>query len=623
MFRIIAEKKSDTCIIYEDKPVIQYAAEQLQCYLQKISNCVLSISEIGENVIYLGSPNWVLENTGITVMGLKHDGYMIKTEKNRLILSSSFDRGVLFGVYALLEDIGCRWFYPGNDGEYIPHLDDISIDLNLITNPDYSLRNFTYDGCKGTDEWVKELTETIDWCAKVGANAFFIHGSPYGEGIYGLDKLATEIKRRGLMLEIGGHGVHHLVDRSLFEQKPELFREVKGKRKTDGNFCASNPEAVQMAVSGVHKLFDKYKDIDVLHLWFDDVMGGSWCECEKCKDIPTQQQQLSVVNTIAKEVANINCNAKVDMLLYHDTLDMDAVNIKPEENVYAYFAPRERCRMHSIGDENCNKNQRQYDSLKGAKKRFGNNTYIFEYYADMILFRQLAIHSPELIAKDLKDYISAGVDKISCLMFGKYSWWAYPFNMYAFAKLSWNIDWDYSYGVKEYSRLMFANQADAIEQYLALIERASGMMQAFCEYGDNIDDLRNIPPQAPEFNKWHIELIGEAVDLYKKAEKLIDDVLSSVDASLKDRLIKEKYLIAYTIPEAEAIYCQMMGRYLYFISGQADKKALEYWMDKAIEYRVDLAEQYEKNISKVLCGVNDFHGCRDMSDWNKNMREHG
>jgi len=65
-----------------------------------------------------------------------HDGYALAvvqaTRKTpaRIVIAGDNSRGVIYGVYDLLERLGCRWFYPTEDPadpEVVPRRDILSL----------------------------------------------------------------------------------------------------------------------------------------------------------------------------------------------------------------------------------------------------------------------------------------------------------------------------------------------------------------------------------------------------------------------------------------------------------------------------------------------------------------
>ncbi|MCD9023241.1 DUF4838 domain-containing protein [Cohnella silvisoli] len=607
---IIKQGAACASIVVEQTPVALFAAKELQKYLLRISGCRVSVSGKrvdGHAAIYIGSMHWCKNETHYDpgFEQLKDDGFCIKSVNNELILSSRAERGLLFAVYSLLEMIGCRWFYPGESGEFIPSLHDIRIDdLSVLENPDFAIRSFTEDSHQEpSDIWKMEITELIDWCCKNKINAIFIHSHPLKE-IEGIEFVKGEIKKRGMLYEHGGHGVQDLIDRNLFEQKPYLFREKNGERRRDGNFCGSCDETIEMLVSGLEEVLKKHPEIDLLHLFFDDVMEGSWCECERCKAISPAQQLMNVINRIAGRIAIIAPEVKIDMVLYHDTLDMAQITSAPENNVIGYFAPRERCYSHSIGDSSCERNAVYLQKLKDVVGKFGENSYVFEYYDDMILFRKMKINIPSVIAQDLKDYRKAGIGKITSLMFGRYSWWAYEFNMHVFVKAAWNTNYDYSQGLREFCSKLFPGIAEQMILYYNRLEQASYGFLTFCEYEGFVQDLRNLPPQNYDFYQKHIEQIKKSIELLNSGMFVIKELMKNSGDEQQIRLIREKYILDITIMEAEAIYHEMLGRFLYEKGGYADNDLLE----THLQIAKSLISETKNRIEKIPYSIKGIAG---------------
>ena len=128
-------------------------------------------------------------------------------------------------------------------------------------------------------------------------------------------------------------------------------------------------------------------------------------------------------------------------LAYHDTIDPHP-GLKPLDNVWFEWAPRERCYSHAIDDPACEINPRYLESLKRYIEIFNGRGHVFEYYADAILFGGLGFATPAVVARDLRAYQRLGITSISCLTFGAYSAMAYPVNLEAFVRGSRDPDFE-------------------------------------------------------------------------------------------------------------------------------------------------------------------------------------
>ncbi len=85
--------------------VVLFAAQELREFVQRISGVAL---EQGE-----GASGPVIELSLAADAGGRGfsgaDGYVVEESADRLRVHGLTERGVLYGVYALLESFGCRW----------------------------------------------------------------------------------------------------------------------------------------------------------------------------------------------------------------------------------------------------------------------------------------------------------------------------------------------------------------------------------------------------------------------------------------------------------------------------------------------------------------------------------
>jgi len=607
-------------IIFENHEVYEFAAEELSRYYAKISGDYIyryPSKKDGEGIpVYLGSPEFLKEhNCIVPIENLKYDGYFLKVCDEGIFISGKEKRSVIYGVYRLLENAGCKWMFPGIEGEFIPEIPNLKFENCEITdNPDFEVRASCDDTHEReiVDSYVIETMEKFDWACKNRLNSYFGGASIYGD-VYLKDWFMREITKRDFMLEVGGHGTVNYVDKKLFNEKPELFRMKDGVRRADGNFCSSNEEALQMVVDGVGKLLKKIPSIKRYHIWFADTYEGSWCECEKCKNLSAAEQCFQLVKAVAKAYPEL----KIDFLLYHDSEDVSSITEKLPSNVCAEYAPRERCYAHSIADDSCGRNKEYYARLADAKQKF-SSIYPFEYYGDMILFNKMGTNMQRVIYKDFHDYKNLGVNAMKILMFNRYSWFAYKLNMITFARCCWNIDADIMAIREELCKAYFGNCAKDMMNFYDLMEQFTNYMFEFCGYSE-VFDIRNITPLNKEFGEKHLSDLNKGLEILDKATATLKNAFEKAEnVKIKSLVNSELVCLEITKDEAQITREFMKARHdLAFENLSKDK--FNDIMEKLILRRKEL-ENKGRSIPTVLSGINGKctfpdHLCKDLSDF--------
>jgi hypothetical protein len=618
-------------IAYEDDPRVQFAAMELVRYLRAMTgHTIYSGTEFREGCfnICLATDERMEQVLGISVdfSSVRYDGFLIKSFPDRLCIGGKVPRSAAYGVYWLLEQWGCRWLYPGADGEFLPKYPVLRFDLDTVQNPDFEIRGFMEDGGSDFPYYnVQELMQLIDWSFKNRMNSYMRHYSAMAN-IPFRDTLIPAIKTRGMLFEFGGHGTQNLIPRSLFDTKPSLFRMQNGERLKNGNLCVSNPEARQMIVDGVLKIFSNNPEIDVLRLWYEDLEDGGWCECDQCKPLSPVEQQFVVQNQIAAAVKEKFPGKAIDVIFYHDTLDCSRVRSIPESNIYGFIAPRERCYAHSIDDANCRRNrQYYYPAFRSLKDKFDHNAYIMEYYADMILYNKIATDFSKTIAADLRAYSKMGIRRINCLMFGRYSWWATKRAMYTFTRSCW--DTTSQLDIREYAGYLYGEVAEKITGILEGIEEASKEIFQFCEY-DQLMDIRIIPAQSKEFYRKHLDGLLASHHFFAESARQINELMGRIsDPLLIRRLDELRLILLISSREALATYNHNSGFYgCSYVEGYTQEQ-----LDEAINKTLLEREEMVKLIQSLpfeMAGINGKGGvfvnhlCKDLNGWCEGTGKH-
>jgi len=436
----------------------------------------------------LGPPGAEVADGGSDEVGASAgDSYRIAGGARSITIVAGSGRALLHGVGDLFEELGAS-FAPWRDPEF-PHLERAQlhqIAARRVT-PAFERRAFAsdlmtwhYENSARLEEHLAHDRLFIPWMTARGMNAlmFIRHGQDTRVRI---DGLAPLLERFQVEAEYGGHLGQLLMPRGLFASHPEYFAvDADGVRATDGNFCVSNRDALAIVRDNALAYVRDYPENRMLHVWGADLKDGGWCRCAGCAALSPQLQYMKVVDAVARSLADSGVDIPVAYLAYHDTLEPDAA-LKPRENVWFEWAPRERCYAHPIDDPACPANRGYFPSLQRYLEIFAGRGTVFEYYADAILFGGLSFATPNVIVRDLQAYHRIGIRSVSCLTFGAFSVFAYPLNLETFARATRSLGYAPEAAAAEIARTRHPRCAVAVSDAYRAVERASGLV---LRYGD-------------------------------------------------------------------------------------------------------------------------------------------
>jgi hypothetical protein len=288
---IISARKSDWRIVSlsAKAPGVDWAAKELQKYFHQITGCELPMTKRPGSkpafVIGLRDRLSPADRALLPPAEPGYDGYAIavcapagKTPAH-IVIADDNGRGVIYGVYDLLEHLGCRWFYPTEDAadpEVVPQQDTISLPAGAwaVASP------MKYRICNGS-EWFFEIRpapalKQLEWAMKARYNAMGWQADSHTPLEKQYQQLAdcgllAELKKRDMMLHGPAHSFNLLLRaEDYMTNHPEWFGLRKGKRVPQtfagAQFCWSNREARRKFTDNVEAFARRAPQIHILCL---------------------------------------------------------------------------------------------------------------------------------------------------------------------------------------------------------------------------------------------------------------------------------------------------------------------------------------------------------------------
>ena len=339
--------------------VVDFAAEELKKYLRmmmpRCGEIIISYDPEAEEGFRLG----LMEDFGLDTSEAEEqdldDIIHIDTDENGGIIAGNNPRSVLLAVYKYLTLNGCRWLFPGVDGEFIP--------IKGIEPVKYhKLADCRYRGqCNEGAESQQAMLDTIDFSPKVGMNVYMLefdipkayydwyYNHTYNEMNREPEPInadtvlqwkracEVEIAKRGLQFHDIGHGWNaeafgiSSVDGWVKDESnpiPEEARQylalIDGKRELfkgvalNTNFCMSNPEARKIVTKAVCDYAEANPHVTYLHVWLADYQKNH-CECDTCRTERPSDWYIVFLNDIDEELTRRELATRIVFCVYSDT----------------------------------------------------------------------------------------------------------------------------------------------------------------------------------------------------------------------------------------------------------------------------------------------------------------
>jgi hypothetical protein len=339
----------------EADTVIRFAADELQRYLGVVTGIShdLATAEIdGRPSIRLGvadtngsnGSNGTNGTNGTNDTNDTNDGYRLLVAADSASISGDTSRGVLYGVYDLLERLGCRWYYPAidpDDPEVVPRA--VTVDLRGVDvheSGGFAMRVLHPSSLIYQLNFPHAIAQ-VDWAAKARYNALaFLLAKraddlpagtqlpdlpddvPTGMADYfrATDELVATgfveaAKKRGLLLEGPLHCMINFLPNVLFDDHPEWFGMRRGERMIQHplgpEFCWSNPDAVDHFAGNVVRWVQHAPWLDVFAFTPND--GGAPCECPNCAQHRPSDLYAGLANTIRAKLRAAGLDTPVEL----------------------------------------------------------------------------------------------------------------------------------------------------------------------------------------------------------------------------------------------------------------------------------------------------------------------
>ena len=303
------------------------------------------------------------------------------------ILAGSNPRSVLFAVYRFLRENGCRWLYPGVDGDYVPMKNIEAVKYHK--KADHRFRGFCNEGTESQ----QAMLDCADYYAKLEMNVYmlewfipFSYYTRYYEHTFNRNRIPepvprsqilqwkrqteSEIAKRGLMFHDIGHGwaskafgfdedfrkritaaeigaPQEVIDMMAFcEGKRDFFHGKPGLT----NYCLSNPKFRTIFAQTVADYAENHENSDFLHVWLADYHRNH-CECENCQKMRPSDWYMMVMNEIDEELTKRNLPTRIVFIAYVDTLwGPEQIAIKNPKRFSLLYAPVSRSYTSSINE---------------------------------------------------------------------------------------------------------------------------------------------------------------------------------------------------------------------------------------------------------------------------------
>ena len=516
----------ETKVIYKlrSESPIDFAAEELRKYLRMMmpdgGNYKIALSSDPDHGFRLGlMQDFELDVSDAEDTELDDILYIDCDEKGGIIAGSN-PRSVLLAVYEYLRQMGCRWLFPGVDGEYIPVKNIVPVKCRI--KPSMRYRGQCNEGA----EFQQCMLDAIDFTPKVGMNVFmmefripsgyynFFYNHTNNEANYRPEPVTpeqvlqwkrqceAEISKRGLQFHDIGHGwiadsfgidssCSFYEDSEIPDESRQYLALIEGKRELFDNkptfteFCMSNETARRKVVDHITEYAELHDNPDYIHVWLAD-RRNNHCECEACKKRTPSDWYMILLNELDAALTRAELHTRIVFIVYTDTTFAPLTEyIKNQSRFTLMIAPVTRSYTHSLPTsipDNISvpeyvrndislptRVEEYFVHLKKWKKNWHGSCIAYEYHFWRHQYYDFAgINIAKVIHEDVKAYLKNDIQGI--IEDGSQrSFFPNGFAFYCYARTMFDASISYDELLLDYFRIAYGSEWRKFYAYLQKI----------------------------------------------------------------------------------------------------------------------------------------------------------
>ncbi len=615
--------------------VVDFAAEELKRYLRMMMPRCGEIDIVCDATKTDGFRLGLMEDFGLSTEEAEDlvldDILHIDTQADCGIIAGSNPRSILQAVYKYLTLNGCRWLFPGIDGEYIPIRD-------VAPTYYHKMADCRYRGqCNEGAESQQCMMDTIDFSPKIGLNTYmlefdipFVYYNWYyshqgntanrePEPVDGNTVLQwkraceAEIIKRGMQFHDIGHGwTAEAFGISTFrgweaDAKPEVPENMRrylaftrGERgihrgvPLNTNFCMSNPEARKIVTDYVCDYAQRNTHVTYLHVWLADATKNH-CECDECRKKIPSDWYVVLLNEIDEELTRRNLTTRIVFCAYSDTAyEPTCEYIKNPQRFtmllgaitrsYTYSVPKDP-KVESFTPFVLN-NSGRFDTMEEYIQRANKwrefapcNSFAYEYhfwkhqfYAPGVLSMARRLYEDVLSYRDngFRGIVEDGSQR---------SFFPNGLCYYVYAQTLFDNSVDYDALVEDYLRHAYGAHWERVMKYLQDIE--THMPQRYLEAKHVFGTAPNF--YCPEMEKPLREVEGITRQLEEDLKDCHTSAVRVQTVAIRLLLRHAEFCRGY----ANAMALKAVGK-----DDEAEKAAMEFF-DEFGKYEVEMERYYD------------------------------
>jgi len=422
------KKLAEYQIVVPDQasPVEQQAAEKLQHYVHELTHTELPLRKESESksgiAFFIGQTRYA-KSRNINLKELEEDGYTLHPVGKSLIIVGGTAKGVLAGVYGLIELWGFRMYT--STAIHVPEVSSVSIPKTpVVVVPIIRYRTTSYPDTRNPEytDW-HSLSSRNDW-------GLFVHT---------FNELVSPDK----------YGKTH----------PEYFSLINGTRLPGTQLCLSNPEVHDVLVATLKDRIAARPSATYWSVSQND--NDQYCHCEPCMAINAKYggvpsgSILNFVNGVAKEFPD-----KIISTLAYWYTRTPPQNIVAEPNVNIMLCNIESSRQGPVyeTDPKFSSDLINWGKLSG-------NILIWDYN---IQFSNLVSPFPNLhtIKPNIKFYTDHHVNSLFMQANGQSGGEMAGLRAYLLSELMWDPNADDNVIINDYLQGFYGDAAPFIRQYI-------------------------------------------------------------------------------------------------------------------------------------------------------------